>query len=219
MNKKLWLGFGVAFLLLLTSWQAQAKSTTIPAFTNWQNTLQVPLIHSQSQSESLAANARVAWDAQFLYLTVFVQDNSVGPKHSVLRDFGDRDHVSIYLDAQGNGKSQGRTKPSVTDYIFIVSPKNVFGDPMLTSFAYGGHEHLRLNLRSINYSVAVNDHGYVVEIYLPWSLLGVTPKEGDMIGLALVVRDVDQRGLLGEVSSVRANPHFRPSGWQQFRLQ
>lgn len=77
-----------------------------------------------------------------------------------------------------------------------------------------GHGHHRRH--------AGNDDGYLVEAFIPWSVLGLGPEPGLEMGLNLNISDGDGSGGLEQMVSSNpdrtANNQARPQTWHSARL-
>lgn len=202
--------------ILLTN--APIHAGNIPVFTAWEQGLLVPLSITPDKLGAFRGDARISWDANYLYVQVSVTDPTMNGKVQVNRDFSSVDHVVIFIDPRGTGKAEKRNKPGPNDYVFLIAPSNAFGDPMITTHAFGGHEHLSLDLRAIPFDVIKNQQGYTTRVRLPWTLLGVKPAKNQEIGLNIAARDVLDGKLASELSSTKAVPPHNPSQWQLYQL-
>ena len=198
---------------------ALAQLRAIPSTTNTSEWLTINLTNSRSDSGSLKASSKVRWDNNNLYFQIDVQDSTRADGYSnINRDFSNIDHVVICIDSLGNAHKEDRVLPSKDDYVFIVTPQNAFGDPMITTYGYGGYEHLSLNLRQVRVTADIRNNGYQLSIALPWSILERQPMPHSFIGLSISVRDVSDGKWFYEISSTNSEPHYSPQQWENFQL-
>lgn len=146
-----------------------------------------------SSPNDIAADFRVLWDADNLYLLVDVTDdvlvNDTSPDQLVTLPTGSTnipwwydDCVEVYIDA-GNTKSNQYGSEGA-QYHF---------DWDRTSPTMGRHnEHGRLE--NIEFAMKTTEKGYRTEIKFPWATLGKKPSAGSSIGLDVHVNDDDDGG-------------------------
>ena len=120
---------------------------------------------------------RAAWDDTALYLLVEVLDdrkvrNQVNPWLD--------DSVEVYLDGDA---SRGDTYDDRDDHQYVF----VWNDPTL-------HEPKGETRPGVRFAQAEWEHGYRMEIALPWPAIGAARKAGDAIGLDVHVNDNDGTG-------------------------
>jgi MYXO-CTERM domain-containing protein len=134
------------------------------------------------EQPGLAMVARLLWDDDGLYLGCRVTDTDMrghveaGVEGSVWRD----DAVELYLDPLDDG---GPVLGS-DDLQVIVSVRGALYQTFSETFVHGVAVD-----GTINDDLA--DTGFQVEIALPWSVVGVTPRAGLTMGADLAVDDRD----------------------------
>ncbi len=153
---------------------------------------QVGFGHPGAPGEKLAAAAvRLAWDRDRLYAAFQVWDPTPAPAPSratgaVLFQW---DSVEIYLDALGDRTE----RMGADDFQVIVSSQGqaavLQGDPLLAAV-----ESMSVPKRdrpgvAIETAARAQAGGYLVEVALPLSALGLLPREGMEIGVDLAVND------------------------------
>ncbi|HUU60645.1 MAG TPA: sugar-binding protein, partial [Phycisphaerae bacterium] len=140
------------------------------------------------------ARAAALWDREFLYLAVDVRDEDVRADESghdppVWKD----DCVEVDVDPQ----CEQTTLFAATDRIYHVTPRNAVHDASGSAtgdkvekwdskFGHAVKVHGTLN------DSKDTDRGYVVEMAIPWSELGVTPEPGRKIAIDFAVLDRDE---------------------------
>ena len=188
-------------------------SNLLPTFTDYSSAQTLSLTYTQTKPTTpLTATAVAAWNQTGLFIQITVNDATQYLSNNLNRDFSNQDHVIIGVNPIN---TQLQDVPGANDYIFIITPLNYFGQPMLTSYAYGGHEHLELDLRLINYAVERNANGYIVTVNLPWKLFSHT-KPPQTIALSVTIRDADQTGIQQYLST--SSQFASPSSWTIYKL-
>ncbi len=157
-------------------------------------------------------------DTQNLYVLIDVNDEALVQDSE---NGWDDDRIEIFIDADGSKTSGGPGfggTDGVNDYQYCFSWKPDTISPV--EWYFNGES--RDTMTGVDSAVVVTDHGYRVEVKLPWStLLDTVPSEGHFIGIALAVADDDDGGsgdsqvtaLMGGTGS----PH-QPILWRTARL-
>lgn len=128
----------------------------------------------------LSANWRSSWDADNLYFLVDVQDETI------VTDSGTQawedDVVVLYIDADNSRR--GTYDSNDFELAFRVD------DPSTV--------HVGLNSATdttgVQFTILKNGSGYVAEVSVPWTTLGVTPAAGNNLGFEVHVGDDDDGG-------------------------
>lgn len=130
--------------------------------------------------EQIAANYRMLWDADKLYVLIEVTDSS--PAHDPDQIWQFNDGVEFYLDAT----DRKPTGYGETEYQFGF-PWNANASEVLPLQEQG---------RTIRAETAMKntERGYRFEVSFPWSELGTTPAVGARIGVEVQVNDNRGRG-------------------------
>ena len=129
------------------------------------------------ENSNLSANWKSVWDNENLYFFVSVNDDD-------LRNDSDQwfedDGIEIYIDAD-NSKN---TTYGSNDYQITIGWDN--NDLV---------EDTKNNLGTGSVAKVIDtDSGYDVEVAIPWTAIGLTPADGNFIGLDVHVNDDDQGG-------------------------
>jgi hypothetical protein len=152
-----------------------------PAETVWSSAVKRRLERSKGpvpQSGDVQGSFRAMWDDTALYVLVEVLDDSkVRNQANPWLD----DSVEVYVDGDG---SRGPVYDERNDHQYVLGwndtevhePRGPGGD------------------RGVRFAQAEWEHGYRMEIALPWSAIGATPKAGGTIGLDVHVNDNDGSG-------------------------
>lgn len=125
-------------------------------------------------SADLSGTWKGAWDSDNLYMQVRVTDDLLINDSAAAWD---DDSVELYIDADNSKKSGYDGK---NDFQFV--------------FGYNDAEPQEVKLKrtaGVVFAKKDTPDGYVMEIRIPWSTLGVTPSTGGMIGLDVAVNDDD----------------------------
>ncbi len=167
-----------------------------------------------SGPSDLAGEAFGAWDDRALYLAVAVRDERPSPPAGGARLY-EGDSLEIQLDTQlledwesavfdaddwhvglspGDLQAAATAGPSPAGQASILRPEAWVWRPA------GRQGTLELPL-----AAAVRPGGYALELALPWSLLGLTPRAGLVLGLSLSASDND-RAAPAQESMVSSSP-------------
>jgi len=129
----------------------------------------------------LSAEFSSVWDASNLYVHVSVTDNDKVADSGT--DWPQDDVVEIYIDADN---SKNSSYDGVNDIQYgIAWNGTLYEGGSNPANANSGVNHIVTNSSS---------NSYEVEISIPWSTLGVTPQNGNFIGLDVHVIDDDFGG-------------------------
>ena len=115
------------------------------------------------------------WDNDNLYVIVEVTDDQLTDDSET---WWKDDVVEVYIDAD-NSKS---TTYDANDFQYVFEWN-------------GGILETKSNATTnVEYSITDVSSGYVVEAKFPWSTLGVTPAESDLLGIEIMLNDDDDGG-------------------------
>lgn len=138
-----------------------------------------------SDAGDLAASARLAWDAQMLYLGVEVTDDAFSQPAGG-RDLHLGDSLELQLDADLAGDFDDGAM-SADDWQIGISPGDLTGRrPEVYAW-----RPLGAPLAGVRLGARETDTGYVIEAALPWAALDVNPQAVDSLGASLNVSDND----------------------------
>ncbi len=149
--------------------------------TGWTNIsnsyMRMPLFGSITSRNDLSGHFKLAWNNTFLNLIVDVKDDVLvnDQSSSVVHDDG----VSLYLDG-GNEKA---TSYDTNDHNFTFR----WNDPNI-------RHNSGVNPAGVTKVETATAGGYLLEIQIPWSLIGVTPTEGNKLGIDVHINDDDDGG-------------------------
>jgi hypothetical protein len=138
-------------------------------------------------SSDLECNFRLGWDYQYLYIAAEVIDDSYAQNASGY-DIYKGDSLEILLDANVEG-DYSSSAMSGDDYQLGISPGK--GDTNGATSAYLYYPSGSRGSKSVSIGATGGSSVYYVEAAIPWSLFGVTPKDGNHYGFAFSVSDND----------------------------
>jgi predicted small lipoprotein YifL len=176
---------------------------------------------SWKDSNDLSASYRIGWDKNNLYVAVKVRDD-IYAQAATGADIFKGDSLELLLDTNISGDFFVQQTNS-DDYQLGVS----FGKPDVN----GTHEAWLwqpANVAGSRTQVKVDstrnetEHLTRVEVIIPWSLFGVTPKTGMHFGFALSVSDNDDttKNVQQTMISTAANRGlFNPTTWGDLVLK
>jgi len=125
----------------------------------------------------LSGDWRANWDDEALYLLVDVTDDAAASDSSAAYQ---DDSVEVYVDADN---SKGSSYDGTNDFQFTF-PRD--GGEL------GGQQPT--SVEDLEWAVGETDDGYHLEAAFPWSMLGVTPESGHVLGFDVHVNDDDTEG-------------------------
>jgi len=129
---------------------------------------------------AIAPQVRLGWDPDGLLVAVTVRDDTISVA-SGGRPLSERDSVEFYV-------SPGTGSPDV--YSVTVAPPGEAGGSLRMRLASAhGDKALKAQVASV-----LRDDGYVVEVCLPWSNLGLSAEAGREVGVQVLVNDHDGAG-------------------------
>jgi len=161
----------------------------------WTST-QYPLKHvvfgaaNWSGSSDLQASYRVGWDSHYLYVAVKVIDD-VYVQNATGANLYKGDSIELLLSTNPNADNPdlGLT---AADYQIGISPgRPGIGQNMEAYLWYPQDKAGSLGNVAIG-AVPMAD-GYRIEFAIPWSVFGITPAKGQVLGFAASVSDNDNK--------------------------
>jgi cellulose/xylan binding protein with CBM9 domain/fibronectin type III domain protein len=172
-----------------------------------------------------SAKVKLAWDDTYLYAAYDVTDTELLASQTT-RDQPDiykDDAVEFYIDPQGNGSADSSMMS--TDYHFLANVRETLGDLKGTGT---GSQDESFNAASFLAKAVVNgtlnatgtDVGYVIEMRISWSDLGVTPGAGSSMRLDVAVEDRDTSNTTTEEFDWTGltTSWNNPSAWKDVQL-
>jgi len=133
----------------------------------------------------LSARAFGAWDDRALYFGVTVDDDVFSaPARGRELYLGDSLELQLDVDLAGDWDTD---RYDADDWQVGLSPGN-FVDRGPEAFAWRPEERIAAD---VGLAARLRDGGYILEVALPWALVGVEPGRVTAVGLALNVSDND----------------------------
>jgi hypothetical protein len=176
----------------------------------------------------LWADWRVAWDSEFLYLYVEVDDDVLAQVNTGANLF-EGDAVAIYFDGD-RSDDVPNAQLSDDDVAFFIAPDEAGQNwvklvPSASGGGFAAAEAVTFD-PEVRVASAVFDGGYDIEARIPWRLLGVTdPVAGQQFRMTLDVSDNDTPGLSHQ-DALRSNSGSRtaegqafPAAWEEMILE
>lgn len=137
-------------------------------------------VGSVDDTTDFSGHWKSVWDSTNLYFLIDVTDDSL-VKDSA-QNFQD-DQVAIYIDAD---RSQGSTFDGVNDFEYAFR----YDDP---GVVHPGANSVN-DTTGVSFNLLPSSTGYVLEVSVPWTTLGVTPENLDTLGIDVHVTDDDDGG-------------------------
>jgi hypothetical protein len=147
------------------------------------HTLENEILGSPFLEGDLSASYKARWDDEHLYILVEVKDDSLMNDSSALP--WEDDAVEIFIDGN-NEKASGY---DANDYHFVFR----WNDD--TVYAYQ-ESALPVNPDGVSFAQEATQQGYIMEMQIAWSALGVTASTAKPIGFDVYVNDDDAGGTL-----------------------
>ncbi|MDR1281571.1 MAG: alpha-galactosidase, partial [Opitutaceae bacterium] len=169
----------------LTEWGA-GEFVTLDQGGNWKLRDVTPPLR-----EDKYARAALRRDDRFLYAAFLVLDDDLSIPDLTSRDWRDSDNVRIFLSAEPD---PARRSKNVTgrDLLLFMTPTRQGHDelPAVMAASIGGH--LRQGFESqVRIASRVWHGGWLIEAAVPFSAIGITPREGLELGCNLLSDDSD----------------------------
>ncbi len=141
-------------------------------------------------SSDLQASYRVGWDSHNLYLAVKVIDDVYVQNATGANLYkGDSIEVLLSTNPAADSSSLGLT---AADYQVGISP----GRPSIdqNTEAYLWYPQAKAgSLSNVAIGAVPMNDGYRVEFAIPWSVFGISPAKGQLLGFAVSVSDNDNK--------------------------
>lgn len=138
------------------------------------------VVNNITDSTDLSASWRSTWDANNIYFLVEVTDDDL-QNDSGASWFHD-DNVELYIDADNSRR--GAYDSNDFHFGFRVN------DPSTVHQTINSVQ----NTSGVQFQILNNANGYIAEVSVPWTLLGVTPSIGAELGIEVQVTDDDGGG-------------------------
>ena len=175
-------------------------------------------VENWSGPSDLSGQARAAWDDEFLYLAVIVEDDVIVQESREDQLFKG-DAVELFLDLE-LAEDFDDPKYSPDDAQLIFSPGDFAGRPP-SAWVYFAPTDVEALRSQIVVRAEPQTGGYSLEVRIPWQGLGVTPRPGALFGYAVALSDNDTPGTSvqeSQVSTTLLAPFGDPTRWGNFIL-
>lgn len=144
-------------------------------------TLSKVVLGTVSSSTDLSADYKAMWDNTALYLLVKVKDDMLRNESGT--STWDDDAIEIFID----GNNDKATSYDANDHQYILR----WNDANIYEYHNGT---TTLNPSGVIFSQGANTGGYLMEIKITWTAIGVIPAQGKLIGLDIYSDDDDDGG-------------------------
>ncbi|TAK12540.1 MAG: hypothetical protein EPO32_08255 [Anaerolineae bacterium] len=139
--------------------------------------------------KDISAQARLGWDEDFLYIGVRVFDNKFVQQASGAQLYRG-DSLELLLDVQLD-EDLNAASLSADDYQLGISPGDLIaGTVQPEAFIWAPRLEVG-RLDGVVIAAGLTADGYIIEVAIPWSALGVTPAAGQTFGGLVSVSDND----------------------------
>jgi len=157
-----------------------------------------------------SARARLAWCGRGILMLVEVQDQQWAESSDVAT-LSKGDSVEVFLAPRRGDDSCCH---------WVISPGMADGQPEVRSqFREARIKQLRGCRTDLQAARTRRPDGYMLEVLLPFEALGLSPKEGDEMGLQFWVNDVDRSGSAAKATwHPKTDTHNRHWSMNRIRL-
>jgi len=151
----------------------------------------------------LSAKVNVLYGADALYVFYTVTDNQ---KRASSTNFWENDGVELYID----GNNDKATSYDANDFQYVIRYD--------ASKIEEGHSK---SVTGIVAKSTQNTTGYIVEVSIPWTLIGITPTAGKSMGIDFHANDSDLSLRDGKIAwfATQDNSYSDPSSFGLGRLE
>ena len=166
-----------------------------------------------SGTSDLQASYRVGWDSHYLYLAVKVFDDAYVQNATGANLYkGDSIEVLLSTSPNADSSSLGLT---AADYQIGISP----GRPSIgqNMEAYLWYPQAKAgSLSNVAIGAVTMNGGYRIEFAIPWSVFGISPVKGQVLGFTVSVSDNDNKTQDVQQTLISSAPHRElndPTTW------
>ena len=135
-----------------------------------------------TNASDLSARIRVMYDDSRLYFLYEVTDDIL---LAASANFWENDGIEIYID----GNNDKASAYDANDFQFVIRYD--------ASQILEGHDK---SVTGIQAASALTGTGYIIEVAIPWSTIGVAPVEGKLMGMDFHVNDSDTQLRDGKIT-------------------
>lgn len=186
---------------------AEKQTITIDGTTDeqaWKTTLPVFIGHTRATQ----ATATLTYDDDFLYVLTKVFDSKVVTDQATVEN---NDGISIYVDAT----NKSTEKPDKGIFKINLSAGNKIA-------VYEGNNtswKAAANTSDIKHAVKTIANGYVVEVAIPWKILGSKPATNSRVGFNMSLTENTGKTTADYTESISANEPDQPFSWCTLTLK
>lgn len=171
-----------------------------------------------ANASDLSGQFKVAWDDSNLYLGVVVFDTRFSQTATGTQMFMG-DSLEILMDTNLSGDASD-TELSADDYQIGISPGNLHDVAIPEAYMWYPSDKIG-TLPGVEIKGTLINAGYVVEVAMPWSVVGVTPTNGKILGFLFSISDNDMQFMNAQqtVVSFSASRELQnPTTWSELKL-
>lgn len=142
----------------------------------WDNAMEYFLLNrilTVNDETDLSAKVKVMYDNEKLFFLYSVTDNAL---LATSNNFWENDGIEIYID----GNNDKATSYDANDFQFVIRYD--------ASSILEGHDKAVTGIEAKSTTTA---DGYILEVSIPWSTIGVTPSSDKILGMDFHVNDSD----------------------------
>ncbi len=170
-------------------------------------------------SSDLQASYRVGWDSKYLYVAVKVIDD-VYVQNASGANLYKGDSIELLLSTNPNADS-ATLGLTAADYQIGISPgRPGIGQTMEAYLWYPSDK--AGSLSNVAIGAVPMSTGYRIEFAIPWSVFGITPAKGQVLGFAVSVSDNDNKTQDVQQTIISSAPHrdlVDPTTWGLLTLK
>lgn len=134
----------------------------------------------------VSAGYYVGWDNTALYIAEVRRDDKLLFMDSMSRDFSGSDSLRICLSRSPQAQALGQG-----DAVIAILPEGEQDQPMVRVLTYDAELTPELSPADVHVAPSLFAGGWVMEVRVPFSGLGVEPRAGTTLGFQLIVTDSD----------------------------
>ena len=134
----------------------------------------------------VSAGFYLGWDDEALYIAEVRRDDKLQFMDSMSRDFSGSDSLRICLSRSPEGAALGEG-----DAVIAILPEGERDLPMVRVCTYDAELPPGLDAKDIRVAPTLFAGGWILEARVPFSGLGVEPRQGTTLGFQLIVTDSD----------------------------